>query len=138
LENDSDEEVDMDVPGFPRNWKKINPGLLGSRVPTFVQVDMNTKDKEELEGLTALGYYELFQPESFVTQVVHQSRLYATQKDIRQAQICMNLANYRCMEAMLLHGGYAPVPRRRMLWEDKPDCRNMLVAESIRYLLCIK
>jgi len=107
-------------------------------VPTFVQVDMNTKDKEELEGLTALGYYELFQPESFVTQVVHQSQLYATQKDIRQAQICMNLANYRCMEAMLLHGGYAPVPRRRMLWEDKPDCRNMLVAESIRYLLCIK
>ena len=81
-------------------------------MPTFVQVDMNTKDKEELEGLTALGYYELFQPESFVTQVVHQSRLYATQKDIRQAQICMNLANYRCMEAMLLHVGYAPVPRK--------------------------
>ena len=128
----------MDVPGFPRNWKKINPGLLGSHVPTFVQVDMNTKDKEELEGLTALGYYQLFQPESFVNQVVHQSWLYATQKDIRQAQTCMNLANYGCMEAMLLHGGYAPVPRRRMLWENKPDCCNMLVAESIRYLLCIK
>ena len=66
-------------------------------MPTIVQVDMYTKDKEELEGLTALGYYELFQPESFVTQVVHQSRLYATQKDVSQTQICMNLANYYCM-----------------------------------------
>ena len=49
----------------------------------------------------------------------------------------MNLANYCCMKAMLLHGGYAPVPRRRMLWEDKPDCRNMLVADAIRYVLSI-
>lgn len=68
-------------------------------------------------------------------KVVHQSQLYATQKNLRQAGNSMNLANYRCMEGMLLHGGYAPVPRRRMLWEDKPDCRNMLVADSIRYVL---
>lgn len=33
---------------------------------------------------------------------------------------------------MLLHSGYHNVPRRKMLWELKPDCRNELVAEAIR------
>ena len=47
----------------------------------------------------------------------------------------MSPENYRCMEAMLLHSGYAPVPWRHMLWEDKPDCCNQLVSDSIRYVL---
>jgi hypothetical protein len=33
---------------------------------------------------------------------------------------------------MLLHSGYHSVPRRKMLWEVKKDCRNELVADSIR------
>ena len=33
---------------------------------------------------------------------------------------------------MLLHSGYNTVPRRRMLWEQKKDCHNQLVAEAIR------
>jgi hypothetical protein len=36
------------------------------------------------------------------------------------------------MEAVLLHSGYNSVPRRKMLWELKPDCRNELVAGAIR------
>ncbi len=28
--------------------------------------------------------------------------------------------------------GYNGVPRRRMLWEQKPDCYNELVAQNIR------
>jgi hypothetical protein len=44
---------------------------------------------------------------------------------------------------MLLHSGYHAVPRRRMLWEMKDDCRNALVADAIRrrevdaVLLCL-
>ena len=72
---------------------------------------------------------------SFFLQVVFQSKLYSVQKNLKQAGNSMSPENYRCMEAMLLHGGNAPVPRRRMLWEDKPDCCNQLVSDSIRYVL---
>ena len=44
----------------------------------------------------------------------------------------MNIDTLRCTEAMMLHSGYHAVPRRRMLWEMKEDCRNHLVANSIR------
>jgi hypothetical protein len=33
---------------------------------------------------------------------------------------------------MLLHSGYNQIPRRKMLWEKKPDCHNQLVADSVR------
>jgi hypothetical protein len=33
---------------------------------------------------------------------------------------------------MFLQSGYHSVPRRRMLWQEKPDCWNKLVAEAIR------
>jgi hypothetical protein len=33
---------------------------------------------------------------------------------------------------MFLQSGYHSVPRRKMLWENKPDCWNKLVAEAIR------
>lgn len=36
------------------------------------------------------------------------------------------------MEAVLLHSGYHSVPRRKMLWELKPDCHNNLVADNMR------
>ena len=140
--DDTDDEDEKAIPkeGI-HQWRKTDAGLVGSRVPAFVTVDMKAEDREELEGLTsALEYYQLFQPDSFVEEVVHQSVLYATQNNHAipaPNTNTLNLANYRCMEAMLLHGGYAPVPRRRMLWEDKMDCRNMLVADAIRYVLSI-
>jgi DNA excision repair protein ERCC-6 len=33
---------------------------------------------------------------------------------------------------MLLHSGYNHVPKRKMLWEMKPDCQNLLVSGAIR------
>jgi len=39
---------------------------------------------------------------------------------------------FRCTEALLLHSGYAPLPRRKMLWENKVDCRSPMVTEAIR------
>lgn len=70
LENNSDDEDDLPVPEDPRKWSKDDSGLVGSRLPAFVQVDMKAEDREALEGLTsALGYYQLFQPDSFVNEV---------------------------------------------------------------------
>lgn len=71
-ENDSDDsdEDDVAIPEDPKKWVKTNPGLVGSRVPAFVPMDMSAQDREELESLTsALGYYKLFQPDSFVKEV---------------------------------------------------------------------
>jgi hypothetical protein len=39
---------------------------------------------------------------------------------------------FRCSEAVLLLSGYHSVPRRRMMWEQQPDCYNDLVASNIR------
>jgi len=109
--------------------------LLGSKVPDFTPPVMPDADREILEGInTAFDYYKLFQPDSFVQDViVQQSKLYALQKNLRaDVSRSMTKDNYRCMEAILLLGGYAGLPRRRMLWEDKPDCRNQLVVDAIR------
>ena len=39
---------------------------------------------------------------------------------------------YMCTEAMLLHSGYHSMPRRRRIWELKPDCHKALIADNIR------
>lgn len=39
---------------------------------------------------------------------------------------------YRCTEALLIQSGYHSVPQRRMLWQQKADCHNQLVADNIR------
>jgi len=58
------------VPEDPTKWTKADTGLVGSRVPPYVKVDMSNEDREKLEGLTtALDYYKLFQPDSFVQEV---------------------------------------------------------------------
>lgn len=149
-------------------WSRRDPGLVSSRVPTFVKPVLSPEDSAKLENLsTAYDYYKLFQSDSFVNEVVYQSRLYAVQKGYQKSLelvsrdtyryekwfIMSNAAltlylkflylinsnflpnqmcNCRCTEAMLLHSGYHTVPRRKMLWEMKPDCRNELVADSIR------
>ena len=69
LEADSDDEDD-EPPENPGRWSKVDPKLVGSRIPTFIKVDKSAEDRELLEGLcTALDYYKLFQPDSFVQQV---------------------------------------------------------------------
>ncbi len=40
--------------------------------------------------------------------------------------------HFRCTEALLLHSGYHSVPQRRMLWQQKADCYNHLIASNIR------
>ena len=40
--------------------------------------------------------------------------------------------NYRCTEAALLLSGYHSPPRRHMMWEEKMDCYNHLLASNVR------
>ena len=114
-------------------WKRTDPGLVGSNIPPFQKPVLSAQDQELFEGLSlAYDYYKLFQPDDFASEVLNQSRLYAMQKDFKKAGEMVNMDTYRCTEALLLHSGYHSVPHRRMLWEAKPDCHNSLIADAIR------
>lgn len=129
-ESDSEEEETRPA---RRPWSKRDPSLVGTKVPPFIKPVLSAEDTEKLENLnTAYDYYKLFQSESFANEVVYQSRLYAVQKGYNKANELLSRDTYRCTEAFLLHSGYNSVPRRKMLWEMKPDCHNQLVADAIR------
>ena len=70
-------------------------------------------------------------PDSFDEEVVYQSNLYRLQKGLPVNDL-VNLANLRCTEACLLLSGYNCPPRRKMMWEQRGDCINTLVASNIR------
>ena len=75
--------------------------------------------------------FRLFQPDSFANEVLYQSRLYNCSKNIGN-QKHITYRNYRCTEASLLLSGYNAPPRRKMCWEEKPDCINTLVSSNVR------
>jgi hypothetical protein len=79
-ESDSDEEHEAEASGG--QWSRKNPGLLGSNVPAFIKPVLSVTDSDQLAGLgtNAYDYYKLFQSDSFVTEIVYQSKLYAVQK----------------------------------------------------------
>jgi hypothetical protein len=132
LEADSDSDGDEEREDRGR-WSTTDPGLLGSKIPPFIQVERPAEDAATLENVsTAYDFYKLFQSDSWVDEIVYQSKLYAVQQNIPQALEIMSSDTYRCTEAMLLHSGYHSVPKRRMLWETKADCHNGLVADAIR------
>jgi hypothetical protein len=77
-------------------WSRRDPALVGSKIPTFIKPVMTLEDKEKLEILsTAFDYYKLFQPDSFVREIVYQSRLYAVQKNHKKAMESLNSHTYR-------------------------------------------
>lgn len=126
-------EADVAAAHNRRDWLRKDPELVGSKVPAYVQPELSPDDQEKLDSLsTAYDYYKLYQSDSFVNEIVHQSRLYAMQKDFKKQAEMVSRDTYRCLEALLLHSGYHTVPRRNMLWELKPDCRNEMVANAIR------
>lgn len=137
LEAASDSEEEEGVrerdPILPQDWSRTNPKRVGTNTPEFRKPVLSDDDKEQLAGLSsAYDYYKLFSSDSYINEVVYQSRLYAVQKNHTKALELLSKDTLRCTEAMLLHGGYHSVPRRKMSWEMKPDCRNELVAGSIR------
>ena len=117
-----------------RQWLRKDPGLVGSRIPAFQKPVLSPEMEETFASVTsAFQYYKLFQPDSFVDEIIYQSKLYSVQKDFsRKVQDCISTDTYRCTEAMLLMSGYHQVPRRKMIWEQKPDCHNSLIANAIR------
>ncbi len=135
LEADEEDLVPSEPkrPPLIRSWVRDSPNLVGSKVPEYVKpiIDVDTQSKLENTN-TAFEFYRHFQPESFVNEIIYQSKLYAVQKGHTKSLEKISLNTYRCTEATLLHSGYNGVPRRKMLWELKQDCHNSMVADNIR------
>ncbi len=74
----SDEE---EVPVRPVQWSQEDPNLVGSKIPDFVQPELSQAEKEMLKSANkAYDFYKIFSPDSWLNEIVHQSRLYAVQK----------------------------------------------------------
>ena len=74
----SDEE---EVPVRPEQWSQEDPNLVVSKIPDFVQPELSQEDKETLQSAyKAYDFYKIFSPDSWLNEIVHQSRLYAVQK----------------------------------------------------------
>lgn len=77
-------------------WRKKNPELVGSKIPSFTKPVLSDEEQELLGSLrTAYDFYKLFQSDSFANEIVYQSRLYAVQKDFKKAQEIVNKNTYR-------------------------------------------
>ena len=56
----------------------MNPYLVGSKIPEYVKPELSEDDKAKLLGLHgAYDFYKVFSPDSWMNEVVNQSRLYA-------------------------------------------------------------
>lgn len=89
-ETSSDEE-DM----LTNNWKRRDPGLVGSKVPDIIRPELPPEVIEAAASYNAYDYYKLFQPDSFVDTVVEQSKLYGGQKDMAKQAEMVNVNTYR-------------------------------------------
>ncbi len=93
----------------------MNPYLVGSRIPEYVKPELSEDDKAKLLGLHgAYDFYKVFSPDSWMNEVVNQSRLYAVQKGHnkhlpmltkRQNQVSEEIAKYvnLCFNFLCLH-----------------------------------
>lgn len=133
LEAGDTSSEDEEVVVQPKQWSAEDPNLVGSKIPAYEKPELSVEDKEKLQSLhSAYDFYKVFSPDSYLNEVVHQSRLYAVQKGHTKQLSTLTRDKIRCTEAVLLHSGYAPLPRRKMLWENKVDCRSPMVTEAIR------
>lgn len=95
--SDEDDDDDGDAREVG-NWSRKKLGTVGSKVPEFVKPVPSGEELEKLELLktaSAYEFYKEFQPDSFAEEIVYQSRLYAVQKDKKQALDTMSLDSYR-------------------------------------------
>ncbi len=77
----SSDEEDVPVQRQWQQWSKVNPYLVGSKIPEYVKPELSEDDKAKLQGLHgAYDFYKVFSPDSWMNEVVNQSRLYAVQK----------------------------------------------------------
>lgn len=99
-DEDEDEDEEEDVPANEDlgQWSRRDLARVGSRIPPFVKPVLEEADEERLTHLqtaSAMELYKLFQPDTFAEEIVYQSKLYAVQKNKKQALDIMSVDTYR-------------------------------------------
>ncbi len=96
LEADSDSDEEQQAEAIGGRWSRTDPGLLGSNTPAFLKPVLSAADSDKLADLnSAYDYYKLFQSDSFVTEIVYQSKLYAVQKGYEKCMDHISSDTYR-------------------------------------------
>ena len=122
-----------DTGNGPGDWVHSDPGRVGSKVPPFIKPPMKEEDKIKLESCkSAYDFYKLFSPDTYVNNVIYQTKLYCVQSNLNRLLDRISPEAYRCTEAFLLYSGYNRVPKKKMVWETRPDCRNEFIASHVR------
>ena len=77
-------------------WGRTDPSLVGTNIPPYQSPVFSDSDLEKLEeAQSALDYYELFQPQSFLNYVVSESRTYAVSRGMESKIEQINSCNIR-------------------------------------------
>jgi hypothetical protein len=88
--------VKLQRPRAVGQWSRRDPGLVSSRVPPFIKAVLSAEDSDKLENLsTACNYYKLFQSDTYVSESIYQSRLYAVQKGFQKPLEQVSWDTYR-------------------------------------------
>jgi hypothetical protein len=96
VEADSDSEDEQQAEASVGQWSRKNPEKLGTNIPAFIKPVLSVADSDRLGGLNnAYDYYKLFQSDSFVSEIVYQSKLYAVQKGYQKSVDQINSNTYR-------------------------------------------
>lgn len=102
MEADEDEDEDDDGAVEANNisgqWSRRDLGRVGSRIPVYAKPQLDEEDEERMEHLktaSAMELYKQFQPDTFAEEIVYQSKLYAVQKNKKQALDIMSVNTYR-------------------------------------------
>lgn len=79
-------------------------------------------------NLSPTATFHLFFDQEVIDQILNFTNTYAKQKN-RARNITSN--EFHCFIGVLLLSGYAPLPRRKMYWQNREDTNNKLVCDAI-------
>ena len=132
--DDERDESSIEANTTNQKWTKRNPNLLASKIPKFVPSELNGADQLMIDkAQSALDYYKLFSTESWVEEIIRESKLYASQRGFSDDTLArMTVDNYRCTEALLLWSGFNGPPQLRQIWRVKQEVRAPFIADNVR------
>ena len=116
---------------YDRIWTS-DDSKVGTKVGSFHQPENSYNSDEVQSCRRPYEFFRLFTNEDYLSEIIHQSRLYAHQNGKSRRAGEINLDSLLCLQAVMLLSGYNKVPNRRMYWQDQPDTRCPIVYDNIR------
>ena len=96
--DDTDNEDEDESEHVLGQWSRRDSGQVGASIPPYIKPILEDAEEENFEYLktaSAMELYKQFQPDSFAEEIIYQSKLYAVQKNLKQALDIMSVDKYR-------------------------------------------